>query len=148
MADPAPTPGHQRLDDAELWRCVDRTLTDVVLPAIADDEAWARAATVQLIGLVRYAARRPGDETDARTREIAGVLGELAGNELVDWDGVPSEVSVSAAAGRALAAAVGRDDAAAAEVRRALRPIVVRQLDDELAVTSPLVGAFRGVLDA
>ncbi len=137
-----------RLDEVELWRCVDATLTNVVLPALADDAEWARAATVQLIGLVRYAARRPADATAERTRELARVLRHLAGNELVAWDGVVTDASVSQAAGQALAAAVGRDDAAADEVRTVLRPVVVRQLDDELAITGPLVGAFRGKLDA
>jgi hypothetical protein len=137
-----------RLDDAELWRCVDATLTDVILPAIADGEDWARAATVQLIGLVRYAVRRPGDVADERRAEVAGVLASLAGNPLVDWDGDASEASIQGAAGRALAAAVGRDDTAADEVRRVLRPVVIRHLDDELAVTGPLVNAFRGKLDA
>jgi hypothetical protein len=28
-----------------------------------------------------------------------------------------------------------------------VRPVVVRHLDDELAVTAPLVAAFRGRLD-
>ena len=144
--DTAPFIG-MRLDDAELWRCVDATLTGVVLPVIGDDQAWARAATVQLIGLVRYAASRPADSSAARTREIATTLTQLAANELVDWDGEPAEPNVSAAAGRALAAAVGRTDAAADEIRAVLRPVLVRQLDDELAVTAPLVGAFRGVLD-
>jgi hypothetical protein len=142
-----PVPGG-RLDDAEVWRCVDATLTGVILPAIADGEDWARAATVQLIGLVRYAAGRPADVTGERCAELAGVLASLAGNPLVDWDGDPSEASVQGAAGRALAAAVGREDDAADEVRRVLRPIAVRQLDDELAVTAPLVDAFRGKLDA
>lgn len=146
MADDTPFTG-MRLDDAELWRCVDATLTGVVLPAIDDDHAWARAATVQLIGLVRYAASRPADATAARTREIASTLTQLAANQLVDWDGEPDEPNVSAAAGRALAAAVGRTDAAAEEIRAVLRPVLLRHLDDELAVTAPLVGAFRGVLD-
>ena len=51
------------------------------------------------------------------------------------------------AAGAALATAVGRDDEAADEVRRRLRPVLIRQLDDELADTSMLVDAFRGKLD-
>lgn len=146
MADPSSPAG--RLDDAELWRCVDATLTEVILPAIADGEDWARAATVQLIGLVRYAATRPADVAEERRAELAGVLASLAGNPLVDWDGDPSERSVHGAAGRALAAAVGRDDTAAAEVRAVLRPVAVRHLDDELALTAPLVNAFRGKLDA
>jgi hypothetical protein len=54
---------------------------------------------------------------------------------------------VMAAAGAALAGAVGRDDDAAREVRNVLRPILVRQLDDELDETAPMVDAFRGKLD-
>lgn len=139
---------HALLDDAELWHCVDATLTDVILPALPTDEAWARAAAVQLIGLVRYAARRPADATADRTRELARALRQLATNELVDWDGAVTEWSVNTAVGRALAAAVGRDDAAADAVRSVLRPVAIRQLDDELAITGPLVDAFRGKLDA
>ena len=147
MAD-ATAPIHgMRLDDAELWRCVDATLTGVLLPAIGDDQAWARAAAVQLIGLVRYAASRPADASAARADELAAVLAELADNELVDWDGDPTGPSVAAAAGRALASAVGRTGADADRIRSVLRPVLVRHLDDELAVTAPLVNAFRGVLD-
>lgn len=146
MADPTSPAG--RLDDAELWRCVDATLTNVLLPAIADGEDWARAATVQLIGLVRYAATRPGDASASRHAEVIDALTLLAGNTLVDWDGSTDEISVQAAAGRALAAAVGRDDADAAAVRSVLRTVLVRHLDDELALTAPLVNAFRGKLDA
>ena len=148
MADEPSPRRPARLDDVELWRSVDATLTDVVLPAIPADEAWARAATVQLIGLVRYAARRPADPTPERVRERARTLRPLAANELVDWDGEVTETSVAGATGRALAAAVGATGEAADEVRRVLRPVVVRQLDDELAVTAPLVDAFRGKLDA
>jgi hypothetical protein len=70
-------------------------------------------------------------------------------NEIVAavWAGDRSPPAVMAAAGAALAAAVGRDDAAADEVRAVLRAVVVRHLDDELAVTGPLVQAFRGQLD-
>jgi hypothetical protein len=137
-----------RLDDAELWRCVDATLTNVILPAVADGEDWARAATVQLIGLVRYAAGRPADASAARHAEVVDALTALAGNPLVDWDGSADDSSVQAAAGRALAAAVGRTDADADAVRAVLRPVLLRHLDDELAVTAPLVDAFRGKLDA
>jgi hypothetical protein len=139
-----------RLGDDELWRCVDATLTEIVLPAIAadddHDDAWARAATVQLIGLVRYAARRPTDATSTRIAELADALTRLGANPLVDWDGDRGDRSVNGAVGRALAAAVTRTDADADAVRSVLRPIVVAHLDDELAVTAPLVDAFRGRL--
>lgn len=143
------TPG-MRLDDAELWRCVDATLTDVILPAIGDDEAWARTVAVQLIGLARYAARRPPDDIRSQVDELAAVLDSLAANPIVAeiWPGGRSVAEVLAVTSAALATAVTRDDPAADEIRAVLRPVVVRQLDDELAHTSPLVGAFRGSLDA
>jgi hypothetical protein len=125
------------------------TLYDDVLPAVAADQEWARAATVQLIGLVRYAACRDRDRTQDRLEELELALGELAGNPIVAdaWSGDGSQQAVMCAAGAALAAAVRRDDAAADEVRARLRPILVRHLDDELAATAPLVDAFRGKLD-
>jgi hypothetical protein len=137
-----------RLTDAELWRSVEHTLREIVLPALPEGEAWARAAVVQLHGLVRYAALRPADAGQARSAELADALESIRTNELLEWDGSTVPEVVAAAAGRALATAVGRSDAAAEEVRRTLRPIVVRHLDDELASTAPLVAAFRGVLDA
>ena len=139
----------QSLTDAEIHRSVETTVIDVLLPVIPADAEWARAAAIQLVGLARYAATRGPDRTAERVDELAAVLSELAANDLVAsvWDGDRSQGVVMAAAGAALAAAVGRDDAAADEVRSVLRPVVVRQLDDELAETAPLVDAFRGKLD-
>lgn len=142
MADP------DRLTDAEILRSVDETVLTVLLPALRDDADWARAAAIQLVGLVRYAAGRGADPTTDRIEELAEVLTRLSANDLVTWDGERTVGSVNAAAGSAIAAAVGRDDAAADEVRRELRSVVVRHLDDELAETAPLVHAFRGRLDA
>ena len=137
------------LDDADLWRAVEHTVREVLLPALADDQPWARAVAVQLAGLARYAGTRPDDRTATRVAELASVLDSLAGNELVAaaWPGDRSESGVMAAVGDVLARAVGRRDTAADQVRALLRPIVVRQLDEELAVTAPLVTAFRGRLD-
>jgi hypothetical protein len=135
--------------DAELWRCVESTVLDVLLPALPENEEWARVVAVQLVGLVRYAASRPADPTADRVVEIAATLHALSANEIVAavWDGDRSDHAVMTAAGAALAGAVGRNDEAAAEVRSVLRPVIVRHLDDDLAVTAPLVGAFRGRLD-
>ncbi len=125
-------------------------LYDDILPAIDDRDEWARAATIQLIGLVRYGARRGPDPTGQRLAELAGALESIAANPLVaaHWspgdNPEPSRVMTALAA--ALADAVGRKDAAADQVRSTLRPIAVRQLDDELAETGPLVDAFRGRL--
>ena len=137
-----------RLSDAELWRAVEGTLREVLLPAIGDEQEWPRAAAVQLAGLARYAAGRPPDQTEARVDELRAVLAGLAGNTLVEQVATDAgQHAVMDAVGRALAAAVGRDDADARAVRELLRPVVVRQLDDELAVTAPLVAAFRGRID-
>jgi hypothetical protein len=139
----------QSLPDAEIHRAVAATVLDVLLPALRDDAHWARAAALQLVGLTRYAARRGPDRTAARLAELADVLTTLAGNELVAtaWNGELSQRAVMEAAGVVLAKAAGRDDLAATEARAAIRSMLVRQLDDELAETAPLVDAFRGKLD-
>lgn len=135
----------QRLSDADLWRGVEFTVRNVLLPAIDDD--WARAAAIQLVGVARYAVRRPVDDTDAQTAEVAAVLAQLANNPLVSQPADGSAHAVMAAAGAALAAAVNDDGADGDEVRAVLRPVLLRQLDAEFEVTGPLVNAFRGKLD-
>ena len=94
--------------DAELWRCVESTVLDVLLPALPESEEWARVVAVQLVGLVRYAATRPADPTADRVVEITAALHALAANEIVAtvWDGDRSDHAVMAAAGAALAGAV------------------------------------------
>ena len=149
MDDAQPDIERESLTDAEIHRAVAATVRDVLLPALRDDADWARAAAIQLVGLARYAARRGPDQTAARVAELADALTALTGNELVAavWDGDRSQRAVMHAAGAALAAAVGRADPPAIEARAAIRPLLVRQLDDELAETAPLVDAFRGKLD-
>ena len=135
--------------DVEIHRAVAATVHDVLLPALRDDADWARVAAIQLVGLTRYAARRTPDRAGTQVEELAGVLAALAGNELVAaaWDGDRSQRAVMRAAGEVLANAVGSVDRAAREARAAIRPVLVRQLDDELGETAPLVDAFRGKLD-
>ncbi|MCB0955632.1 MAG: hypothetical protein R2694_17385 [Ilumatobacteraceae bacterium] len=134
---------------AELWRGVEATVRDVLLPALTDD--WARAAAVQLVGLARYAQRRPADPTGERAAELAAALDSLGHNVHVaaHWrgDDVVEVADVLAAVAAVLVAAVDDDGADGDEVRAVLRPIAVRHLDEELAVTGPLVAAFRGQLD-
>lgn len=140
-------PEHGELTDAELWRCVAATVHDVLLPAIDDGATWSRAVAVQLVGLARYAAARPADRTGERVAEVATVLERLAGAGAVEWNGDRSPAMVMEAAGHALSGAIGRSGPTADAVRSELRPILVRQIDDELAITGPLVDAFRGRLD-
>lgn len=133
--------------DEQLWRGFEHTVRDVLLPAIGDE--WARAAAIQLVGLARYAATRPHGRVEANTAELARVLDTLAGNPIVAR--VPrssdSAADVLAAAGAALAAAVDDDGQDGDEIRAVLRPVVTRQLDDELAITAPLIPYFRGQVD-
>jgi hypothetical protein len=149
VTEDAPELERQSLSDAEIHRAVAVTVHDVLLPALRDDADWAQSTAIQLVALTRYAARRAADDTEARVEELAAVLSALAGNELVDdvWDGNRSQHAVMHAAGAVLAHTVASVDPAANEARAAIRPVVLRQLDDQLAETAPLVDAFRGKLD-
>ena len=130
-----------------MWRSVEATVRDVLLPSIADD--WARVIAVQLVGMARYAATRPADPTAARVTELTEVLDTLAGNPVVTahWP-VPSAgpEDVLAATSAVLADAVSRDDDAGDQVRAELRTVVSRHLDEDLAVTGMLMPYFRGQL--
>jgi hypothetical protein len=145
-----PSPGRCAVhepSDAAMWRAVEATVRDVLLPSVAED--WARVAAVQLVGMARFAATRPADPTPSRVAELAAVLDRLSDNPVVapHWP-VPtaSPEAVLGAAGAVLAGAVARDDDAADEVRAELRPVVSRHLDDDLAVTRMLMPYFRGQL--
>jgi hypothetical protein len=133
--------------DAAMWRAVEATVRDVLLPSVGDD--WARVIAVQLVGMAHFAATRPADPTPARVAELAAVLDRLSQNPVVTphWPVAESAPkAVLGAAGAVLAGAVARDDAAGDEVRAELRPVVSRHLDDDLAVTGMLLPYFRGQL--
>ncbi len=123
------------------------TVRDVLLPEIRGD--WARVIALQLVGMARWASSRPPDPAATRIAELAAALDRLASNPVVAARWVSGDRTgpvVLEAVSRALADAVGRDDAAGDEVRRELRPIVVRHLDDDLALTSVMLPYFRGHL--
>src|SRR5438105_2694612 len=106
----------ERLTDAELWRGVEATVRDVLLPALNDD--WARAVAVQLVGVARYAQRRPADGSEQRMDELRTVLADMGDNSLVaahrPVGRTPAEVQATVAA--VLAAAVVDDTAEGDEV--------------------------------
>ena len=133
--------------DAAMWRSVESTVRDVLLPSIADD--WARVIAVQLVGMARFANSRPADPTPARVDELGDALDRLAGNPIVAprWP-VPGSTpaDVPAVVSAVLAEAVTRDDAAGDEIRAGLRTIVSRHLDEDLAVSGMLMPYFRGQL--
>jgi DNA-directed RNA polymerase len=58
-----------------------------------------------------------------------------------------SPSDVFAAVASVMAAAVDDDGVAGDEIRRTLRPVVTRQLDDELTETSAMIPFFRGQID-
>ncbi len=127
-----------------IGRVSDDAVQAAVLPTLravyaADGGAWARATVAQLAGLLQHVATR--SPAADRTGELAAALARLDSNALVPADGDPYD-----RASMALADAAGRDDEDARAVRAALRPLLLAELDDELAVTSPLLDAFRGRL--
>jgi hypothetical protein len=133
--------------DAAMWRSVEVTVRDVLLPAI--DDEWAKVIAVQLAGMARFAASRPADVLPARVADLAAVLDRLAGNPLVAAHWPPrsrAPADVLAAVGSVLADAVSHDDASGDEIRTGLRPLVLRHLDDDLAITGVLMPYFRGQL--
>ena len=133
--------------DAEMWRSVEATVRDVLLPSISDE--WARVITVQLVGMAHYAATRPSDPMATRVIELTETLEQLAGNPIVaaHWPAKSTGPgAVVAAVSAVLADAVSRDDEAANDVRASLRSIVSRHLDEDLAVTGMLMPYFRGKL--
>ena len=119
----------------------------MLLPSLADD--WAKVAAVQLLGVARLAMSRPADQTPARVAELAAALDSLRGYDVVDahWPATSDDpVTVLRAVSRVLAAVVAADDDPSSTVRSTLRPIVSRHLDEDLAVTGPLMPYFRGQL--
>lgn len=128
-------------DDEALWASMAETLRDVVVPALADGHA--RLAAVQLVALATWAARRDRAAGPRRAGELAAALDSLGANPLIPGNpGAPPATR----AGAALAAAVGRHDGDAQAVRAALRPVLIRHLDEDLAGSAVLEDGFRGRL--
>jgi hypothetical protein len=139
------------LTDDALWASMAATLRDVVLPDVTDPHH--RQVVIQLVGLAAYAHDRGPDPTPARVSEVAAALDALAGegNALVAarWpDDADDAGAVMRVAGEVLADAVERDDADADALaaRDALRTVLVRHLDEDLATEDVLLAAFRGRL--
>jgi hypothetical protein len=135
--------------DGALWASIAATLRDVVLPDV--DDPHRRQVVIQMIGLATYARDRGPDPTAARVAEVAAALDALAdaGNTLVVQRWTPGRrdpTAVMTAAAEVLAEGVDRDDPDAVSARETLRPILVRQLDEDVETEDVLQGAFRGRL--
>lgn len=129
-----------RPSDDALWASVESTLREVVLGAVSDP--FARLAVVQLIGLARYASTRGVDPVDDRREALGRALDGLGANAIAarHWPGPDAFIASSSA----LVDAVGRDDAAATEIRTVVRTLLVEHLDADLTDNNVLLGAFRG----
>ncbi len=111
------------------------------LRALYDEPSrdWSRLMLACLAAVLDHVERR-ADRDPTTSQQLAEALDTLAGNPLV-----PSSGSSWDRAARALAAAVERDGSAeAVAVQARLRPILVTELDSELAQSSPMLTAFRG----
>ncbi len=111
----------------QLWWSVRETVRSVLLAHLADP--WARVAAVQLVGLADFARARGGiDPWVSRLQELRALL-DLAAET------PPGEVLTAASA----ALLDPRQ-------RPKVRPVLIRQLDDDMATTEIMLGAFRGIL--
>lgn len=138
MSNDGADPGSTRPSDEALWRSVERTLTDVVLPAV--DDAFARSSVLQLISLARYGATRGTDPTGSRVSEIRALLRGYG----VRSNGADA-ASVFAAASDYLTGPT--DDTPVAVARRSrVRGLLLDHLADDLAANRVLMNGFHGRL--
>jgi aminoglycoside phosphotransferase (APT) family kinase protein len=122
------------VDDAVLWRALDATVREVVIPALPPGHALDTA--VQLTGLVRYAASRPAPDPVGRARQLQQALGTAPEAAAPDLDAVLAEAS------RVLVDAVAEPDAGGPASR--VRAVLLDQLDEEIRIAAPLLETFSG----
>ena len=122
------------VDDAVLWRALDATIRDVVVPALPPGHALDTA--VQLTGLARYAAARPAPDADGRARELHEALGTQPDGAAPDLGAALREAS------RVLVDAVAEPDPHGPAGR--VRAVLLDQLDRDIQVAAPLLETFSG----
>lgn len=125
-----------------IGRCSDEAIAACIAPTLralydADGGDWSRTTIAQLAGLLAYADGRGEDAERARRADLAAALDAAPG---APEGGSPYERAAST-----LVAADG-GDRAAVPASDVVRPLLVAQLDDELAQTIKLLDAFRGRL--
>ena len=125
-----------------IGRCTDEAIAACIAPTLralydSGGSHWSRTTIAQLAGLLDYADRRGDEPEPDRSAELAATLDRAAG--------APSEGSPYERAAAALVAADAGDPAGVV-ARELIRPVLVAQLDDELARTTVLLDAFRGRL--
>jgi len=130
--------------DTILASCID-TLRDVVVPNVAGE--WPRYSADLLIGSLEYVQHVLREDLDgSRRAELASALGELESGLPDDadeaWKQAFAEESPFEAASKLLVAGQDHPGPLADRVREALHPILIRQLDAEMARSTGLFSAF------
>jgi hypothetical protein len=147
MTEPAPI---GRPTDAAMWASMAFTLHRAVLPGI--DDPHTRQLVVQLVGLATYARDRGPDPSAENVTALADVLDALAsaGNPIVAerWtrETRRDARTVMGICADVLVAALDADETTRREVHAQLRPLMLEQVDTDLATERVLLGAFRGRL--
>lgn len=118
-----------RPDETALWRSVQATLEDLVIPSLKP--GFERDSARQLVGLVRYAQARSGDSPEVRAVALADALG----TDVTDMEDLLSQ------AADLLVAAVADPDAGRADV---VREQLKSALAEDIAEAAPLMETFSG----
>ncbi|MFN0093253.1 MAG: hypothetical protein ACKVVT_00535 [Dehalococcoidia bacterium] len=131
----------------ELLSSAIRTVEEILAPELRT--AWAKASAGQLVGLLKYALADTGDASLARQdAELRSVLLRLLAEHpgLAAIAGVDPALAGSdglrEAAGRLLSHAQTASGPAVDAVGTGLRPVALRQIDEDLAEAGPLLQGF------
>lgn len=131
-------PDPHRVTDHAVLDSIVTTLRTQIVPAL--DDAWARAAAIQLAALAEVIRDRPPDPAAERAHELSALLVELGRPGSDTWPSVSYDAALAASS--SALAAWGVDD----DRRHRLRGVLVRHLDEDLQANLPLLAAFRGQL--
>jgi aminoglycoside phosphotransferase (APT) family kinase protein len=121
-----------RPDEAALWRSVQATLEDLVIPAL--QPGFERDSARQLVGLCRYAQAGATATADDRAAGLAEVLG----NGTTDLPGLLSD------AAEVLVDAVRDHSPSGSRRAHVVREHLKDVLAEDIAVAAPLLETFSG----
>ena len=140
-----------RPDPATILRSCIHTLDHVLLPEV--ESPWGRYSGDLLRAALEYAIGLLGEDRGVRHRsELAAALDAL--RPLIAETANPTlsaaldEPSPFEAASRLLVAGQQQPGPTSDRVREALRPLLLRQLDEEFAAAVPMLAAFAKNMQA